>query len=139
MNYLTDGFATLISLAVAPSVHFREIDVTPPEVQAGAIDQTTMRNTAWKTTAPKTLKTLGDVSLTVAYDPVVLNDIETAIGQNNLITLTHPDGSTWAFWGWLDSFKPSSNKEGARPEASVTLKSSNTNASGVEVAPVYTA
>lgn len=60
------------------------------------------------------------------------------MGVNQQITVTFPDTSTMVFWGWVDSFTPSSHKEGDQPVAAVVFQPSLRNVNGVETAPVYT-
>lgn len=139
MAALQDGFKTLIGLANVPAVKFYEKEVTPPSVSGGgANEQTTMRNTAYRTQGPKKLKTIGDIKAKVSYDAAVITDILAQINVNQLITVTYPDNSTLAVWGWLDEFTPGNNVEGQQPMADITIKVSNLNASGVETAPAYT-
>jgi hypothetical protein len=137
---IDDGFPTIISIPSHPSIKFYEKSVTPPGFDGGGEnDTTTMRNTAWRTRAPKKLKTLTEMSLTVSYDAAVLDDVDAAINDNQLIEVTFPDGSTWEFWGWLNAFTPGAAEEGSQPTADVTIIPSNQNDSGVETAPSYTA
>lgn len=140
MTIMTDGFSTTIAFPSHASVKFDEIEVQPPGVSGGgAIDTTTMTNTAWRTKMPKRLKTLTEASLVVAYDPAVYDEIIAMVTDNQLITLTFPDNSTIAFWGWLDEFTPGNNVEGERPTADCTIICSNMNDSLAETAPEYTA
>lgn len=137
---IDDGHSTTITFAQSPTVRFYEKEVTPPGMQGGGEnDTTTMRNTTWRTKAPKKLVTLSSASLTVAYDPVVYDDVVAMVNVNQLITITFPDGSSVAFWGWLDEFTPGAITEGSQPTASITIIPSNQNASGVETAPDYVA
>lgn len=139
MPRIDDGFATLITLANVPSIAFYEKEVTPPGVQGGGEnDTTTMRNTAWRTKAPKKLKTLSECSAVVSYDPAVYDDVVAQCQVNQLITITFPDGATLDFWGWLDEFTPNSHKDGEQPTANAKFIPSNQNDSGVETAPVFT-
>lgn len=136
---LGDGFKTTISFASNPSVKFFEKDVTPPGISGGgANDTTTMRNTAWRTKQPKKLKTLSTAQAMCAYDPDVYTDIVSMINVNQLITITFPDNSTLAFWGWVDEFTPEQIKEGDQPTATVKIECSNQNDAGAEVAPTET-
>jgi hypothetical protein len=98
-----------------------------------------MLNTTYRTKNPKALITMAPLSMTCAYDPACYSSILTLINVNNLITVTFPDGSTLAFWGWLNSFTPGGCVEGEQPTADVEVIPSNQNDSGVETAPVYTA
>ena len=136
---LDDGFRTLITLANAPTVKIFEKEVTPPGVSAGGpIDTTTMRNTAWRTQAPRQLKSMTQISATVAYATNGYDAIKAQVGVNQLITVTWPDGATVAFYGWVDEFTPGAGTEGEQPTASLTIQPSMVNASGVETAPVFT-
>ena len=136
---LTDGFPTVITFDKNPSVKFFEKEVTPPSVDGGgANDITTMHNTAYRTNAPKRLKTLGSVKLSAAYDTSVYKDIMAMLQINQKITITFSDNSTVVFYGWIDKFTPGSIKEGAQPLADVEIACSNMNESGVEVGPVHT-
>ena len=138
MARIDDGFPTTIAFAEAPTVKFYEKEVTPPGMEGGgANDITTMQNTAWRTRAPKGLKTLSDCTLVAAYDPEVYNDIVAMMNVNQLITITFPDDSTLAFYGWLDVFKPNRIVEGEQPTAEVTIIPSNVDGDGNETAPVY--
>lgn len=136
---LEDGFKTLISFSLEPSVLLEEITVTPPGRDAGGeIELTTMRNTKYRTKAGKQLVDVTNTSLTVAYDPAVIEQIDAMIGQNQLITITHPDGDTDAFWGFINTFEPGENSEGERPTADMEIIATNRNDSKVETGPDHT-
>lgn len=140
MSILQDGHQTLITFANYPSVAVCEKEVQPPGVEGGgANDITCMQNTTWRTRAPKKLKTLSDSSLSVSYDPAVYDDIVAMTNENQLVTITFPDGSTLAFWGWVDAFTPNALVEGEQPTADMTIMPSNVDDAGDEVAPVFTA
>lgn len=137
---MDDGFATLITLENIPTVKIYETEVTPPGYSTGGpIDTTTMRNTAWRTQAPKQLKTLTAVSITAAYATEALDQILGQLGENQLITVHYPDGSSVQFYGYIDEWTPSAHVEGEMPTASVTIQPTNhDNASPYnEVAPDY--
>jgi len=137
MAEMQDGFSTTISYAEDSSVVMSEISVTPPGVSGGgAIDQTTMGNTTYRTQAPKSLKSLSDAGATVSYDPAVLTEILAMVNVNQLITITFPDSQTWAFYGWIDEFTPGELVEGQRPTATLKIIPSQLNGSDVETAPL---
>ena len=136
---LDDGYQTLMSFALDPTVKFFEKAVTPPGIDGGGeVDTTTMLNAVFRTRNPKALITLTPASMTAAYDPAVYPEIVALVNKNNLITLTFPDGDTLAFFGWLNTFTPGEHVEGTQPTATVEVIPSNQNASGVETAPVHT-
>ena len=140
MARLNDGFSTTIDFADNPTVQFFVKTVTPPSFQGGgANDTTTMENTTWRTMAPKLLKTMGEASAKVSYDPVVYQDVVSMINNNQLITVNFPDGSSLDFYGWLDEFTPDEVQEGSQPTASIKIICSNQNDSNVETAPAYNA
>lgn len=123
---LDDGHATLVTFAADPDVSFWEKQVKPPGVDGGdPVNTSTMHNVTYSTTAPRTLKTLTAGATTVAYDPAVLTQIVALINVRTTITLTFPDGSTWAFYGFLKSFEPNELQEGNQPEATVNYVPTN--------------
>lgn len=139
MARIDDGYQTLISFAADSDVLLYEKTVTPPGIDGGGeVDTTTMHNDTWRTRNPKALVTLSNSTLVCAYDPAVFPEIVALVNVNNLITITFPDTSTLAFWGWLNTFTPNENQEGVQPDANVGIIPSNQNDSGVETAPIFT-
>jgi len=146
MARIDDGFKTTIAFGDQPSgtgpeLTYWEKDLTPPGMDAGGMnDITTMRNTLYRTRAPKQLITMTDMTVTVSYDAVFYDDIVAMISTNQLITITFPDTSTVAFYGWLDKFVPGQIVEGTQPTATITIVPSNINPdTDAEVGPDYTA
>jgi len=145
MSRIDDGFATTIAFGdqgsgTGPGITFWEKEITPPGMDAGGeTDTTTMRNTLYRTKAPKKLITMTPMTLVVSYDAKFYDDIVDMIKDNQLITITFPDTSTVAFYGWLDKFIPGNIVEGEQPTATVTIVPSNQTDAGVETAPDYTA
>lgn len=135
---LDDGFSTIITLENIPNIRIYEKDVTPPGYTAGGpIDTTTMRNVAYRTQAPRKLKSLTQVSATVAYATSAYPDIWAQIGINQLITITFPDESTLEFYGWIEEFTPSTHVEGEQPTANLVIQTGMRDNDGEEVAPAY--
>lgn len=135
---LDDGFATYITFENLPAVKLFEKEVNPPGVSGnGPIDTTTMRNSNWRTMAPKVLLTMPQISATVAYATDAIPLLWAQVGINQPIIVTMPDGSTLHFWGWIEEFVPGANVEGEQPTASLTIQPSLRNALGAEVAPAY--
>jgi hypothetical protein len=137
---LPDGYQTLISFTANTSVSFWEKTVKPPGVDGGdPIQETTMHNTAWRTMAPRALKTLTESTCVCAYDPNLYNQIVSLINVRTSITVHFPDGSTLVFYGFLQKFEPSEMKEGDQPEATVTICPTNYDPSAhAEASPVLT-
>lgn len=139
MPNLKDGFKILIAIN-GISGQFEEIEVTPPSMSSGGgIDQTTMRNSRYRTMLGKALITLEPVSIKVAFDPKVIAQMHQFLGTNRYVTITFPDGSTLVFYAIINSFTFDSFKEGERPEGTLELVPSNmsTAATPVETAPVF--
>lgn len=139
MAFLKNGFSATYTFAGSSIATLKEIAVKPPGVDSGGpIDQTTMKNSTYRTASPKSLKTLTEAKATVAYDAAILTTIIAQVGVNQLITVNFPDGHHWAFYGFLDKFEPGELKEGERPTADITIAITNLNATDVETAPSYT-
>lgn len=138
---LEDGFSTIITIAAAGGAKIKEIEVTPPgKSMGGPVKQTTMRNTKYRTQLPKKLQELTEGGGVYAYHPSAYKDLDAAMGVNGLITYEFNDGSTYAFYGWLEEFKPTGLKEGDKPTAEIKIFPSLIDpANGNETEPVYTA
>jgi hypothetical protein len=134
---LRDGMRTTVTLARFPAISFKEKTVTPPGFDGGdAIEQTTMFNEDVRTKWPRQLFEMTDASATVAYDPGVFGQIRQCINIPDTITVTYPDGTTQAAWGYLQKFEPGELQEGEQPEADVTFVFMNQDEDGVEQYPV---
>lgn len=134
---LKDGFKSLITFANNTTIKFWEKTLKPPGIDGGEkIEQTTMHNTTYHTFAPQALKMLTDGTAKVAYDPAVFTQIVAICNQETTITVTFSDGSTWAFYGFLQKFEPDDLVRGTQPEATVTFVATNyDNANNVEAGP----
>lgn len=135
------GHPIKIAFARDPDVSFWEHAATPPSVDGGdEIEITTMFNTAWRTFAPAPLKTLGEFSATVGYDPDVYAQIIELINEPGAITVHFPDGSKLSFFGYLKSFEPGEGNREDNPEADITIFPTQYDpVARVEAAPVLTA
>lgn len=123
---LEDGFSTLVTLEDASTLGIWETEVTPPGYEGGdAIPTTTMHNSSLRTFAPSQLKTLTECSFTGAFDPGAYTTVASNINVEQTITVTFPDGSTVAFFGYLMSFQPNGMSEGEFPLADVTIQPTN--------------
>lgn len=137
---LNDGFSTKVTFALAPTISLWEKEVTPPGFDGEEkIDTTTMFNTDLRTFQPRVLKTQTDGSMTCAYDPAALTALITLINKPTTVTVTFPDKSSWAFYGWLQSFVPGTDVEGEQPTAECTITAGNQDPGGFEALPFYTA
>lgn len=138
---MPDGYKTLVTFTSTPAVELWEIDITPPGMNGGdAIDQSTMHNARVHTKAPRKLITIEDVKFTCQYNPSVYTSLMNLINKKDTITVTFPDESTLAFYGFLRSFEPGGLQEGNKPTGTATIVATNVDpATGAEEAPVYTA
>ena len=137
---LKDGYKTTITITYDADISFWEVTVTPPGIDGGdGIDQTTMFNDRFRVSLNRALLTLTECSCTAAYDPAVFDQIVSAVNRNTTITITFPDLSTLAFYGWLRVFTPDALVEGTQPRASITIQPSNWDPTNkVEAGPLLT-
>lgn len=136
---LRDGHSTKVTFAADPDVSLWEKTVQPPGVDGGdPIDTKTMFNVDWETFAARQLKKLTDVVFTAAYDPNCLNQLVELTNVETTITITFPDGTTWAAYGWLRTAEFDPNEEGTMPTGTFTITLSNTDSANdyVEAGPV---
>jgi hypothetical protein len=138
---MPDGFKTTLTFASKPGIALWEQSIKPPSIDGGGpIPTTTMLNVRVRTQRAKKLYTYSAVSGSFAFDPDVMIDIIALVNAEQAITLTWPDGSTMAFWGYLDKFEPGEQKEGDMPMAGVTVEITNWDpVNNVEAEAVYAA
>lgn len=126
---LTDQYQTTIAFARRPNINFWEKVVGQAGIDIGQpINTTTQLNSDWMTFAPRQLATLTPFSCTVAYDPAVLSEIYAyLIGQPGAITEHLPDGSTYSYFGYVQSFKRKDMDVGSnnQPEAVIEIVPTN--------------
>jgi hypothetical protein len=95
-----------------------------------------MHNSTYRTFAPRQLATLTEITITAAYDPILYTEILALINQEDTFTITFPDGSTVAFYGYIRSFDPQDCVEGTQPEATIVIQPTNWDpANNVEAGP----
>jgi hypothetical protein len=139
-DVLVDGYQSLLGIANLGSVNIEIISINLPGINGGGeIDLTTMSNAAYRTRGSKSLKSMDTITATVAYSTDAYEDILGEVNTVQLFTITNPDTTTLALYGWMDTFVPSAYEEGSRPTATLTivpgLRHSTTFA---ETAPAYT-
>lgn len=124
---LEEGFKCLITFARKTNLAIWEKSVKPTGIDGGdKIDTTTQHNVKSHTFAPRTLYTPTDGSIKCGYDAKAKDDIrKSLINQRDTITETYPDGSTYAYYGYLKSFEPDEMSGGTFPEATVVIVQTN--------------
>lgn len=139
MGLLKDGHGTRITFSVNGTL-YGEVEVTPPEVDGrGGIDMTSMRNAAWTTMAPKSLKSLNAMNARIIFDTAMYQQAFNLINKNRGQVVTFPDNSSLSFWGWWNKFSPEGMSTDNRPTAGIEVQPSNLNQDCVESGPTYSA
>ena len=141
MARLDDGFKTVIGFGTSTVTKLYEKEVQPPGLDGGGeIETSTMRNTTYRTKAAKSLITASEHTFEAAYDPAAYPELIAALNVNQLLTITFPDDSTLAYYGYLDKFIPNAHVEGEQPTATCTIVPTNVHSgTGAETAPAYAA
>jgi len=136
---MPDGFKTLIAHSAAPAVQIWEKIVKPPGVDGGAsIETTTMHNISFRTMAARQLKSMMESTFRGFYDPDFFPVIFNLVNVEGSMTVTFPDHSTLAFFGYIMKLEFGENEEGKPPEVTVTFVPTNWDPVGkVEAAPVF--
>lgn len=136
---LKDGYQSLITFAADPDMALWEKRVKPPGIDGGdKIEQTTMHNTAWRTFAARSLKTLTDGSFKFAYTPRSLDGVEDAINREDSITYEFASGGSVIFFGYLQKIELDEMEEGKQPEGTATIVATNWDpVNDVEAGPIF--
>ncbi len=137
---LQDGYVSHITFAADPDISFWERSVQPPGMDGGEpINLTTMFNNTYRTNVPRQLITLTPIKVVACYDPAVFSQIQALMNVVTAVTVLFPDGSTIAFWAFLQKFEPGELVEGKEPEATLTIVPTNYDpVNDVESDPVVT-
>jgi|SRR6185503_17184699 len=137
---LKEGHAIKHTFGRNATIELWEKGVKPPSVDGGEpVDQTTQHNVTYETMAPRTLIKNGPVTFKCAYDPSIYTTIMNHVNVEDTCTETFPDGSTLAYFGFLQKFEPDDVEIGKQPEATVTIIVTNWDYVGkVEAGPVMT-
>ena len=139
-TYIDDGTPCSLTFAADNNIALKFRTVKPPGISGGGANNTTTHsNTAWRVKAPKKLKEMTPASIVCKYKPDVYTEIVALINVNTLMTITFPDGTTLAFYGFMNSFEPTGLTEGEEPTATCELIPTLTHSTGgAETAPVIT-
>jgi hypothetical protein len=137
---MPDGWQTLITFSTNTTFSVWEKAVKPPGLDGKEpIDTTTMHNKVWRTFDARHLKTLTEATAVCAYDPDIYNIIPTLINVPQTVTVTFPEHTTVAFYGYLYKFEVKEHKEGEFPEADLSIMPTNWDPVGFgEAAPTVT-
>lgn len=123
---LKQGFPSKLTFANNTTLSVWEKKVKPPGLDGGeAIEQTTMFNTLYRTFAARTLITMTPLNLSGAYDPNLFVLLLAQINIEQVLTLTFPEGTTLAFYGYLQKADFNELAEGVQPEISLTIQPTN--------------
>ena len=137
---LEDGYQALVTFKSDPDFEVWEKTVQPPGLDGGdAIDTTTMHNVEWRSTTPRALKTMTSFKMKCAYDPIIYTSLTNSINVETTITVRFADGTTLAFYGFLQSVEFDELAEGTHPECTITVTPTNSDpTTGDEEDPVLT-
>lgn len=123
---IPNGYQALVAFSEQPSLLVFEKAVTPPGWDGlEPIDITTMYNVRSRTKAPRHLIEAQNGSMRVGYDMDAWVTVDNLINQNQNITAWLPDGTSYAFWGWLKTWIPQEMEDGIFPEAEMEIVQSN--------------
>lgn len=124
-TYMTDGYQTLFTFANNPAIGLwvtLEGGLKPGGLDTeGEIKIGTMHARRYRIKAAKKLLTHQPTTMTCFYSPAVLPALIAQLGLQTTITITFPDATTWAFFGYLNKFETSDNKEGVAPTATCEI------------------
>ena len=137
---LREGYRTLITFASNPAVQLWEETVKPPDMDGGeVIDITTMFNNRVETHWYRHIIKTGAATALCGYDPDVIPGLLAMVNVMDTVTLTFPDGSTWAGFGAMTKVEFPEHKRGEFPKATVSFDFGNFDTTtSLEQQPTYT-
>lgn len=137
---LPDGYQSKITIASDVDINLFEKTTRPPGLDGGEpIEQTTMFNSDYRTFAARQLITLTTTAYKCAYSPLAVSELLAVINVNTTITQSFFDGSTLAYYGYVQKVDFDELVEGTQPMCTVTIVPTNTDPSDLsEAGPVVT-
>lgn len=138
---LTDGGPGChITVAGLTTISFWEMEVQPPGISGGdPIEIVTQHSVAWRRKAPRSLKTLEPFDVTAGYDPNIFSQLLAIINSESTMTNRWNDGSTLAYYGFVQDVEYDPLQEGELPTMTITICPTNADpTTGAEEGPVYT-
>lgn len=122
-----DGYKSLITFARLPDAPFWEKSLTTGGLEGGdEIDISTMHNSKTKTARARKLYKPKKITVKAGYDAKFKNVVRsTLINVETTITETEPDGSTYAYFGYLQDVEFGEKTEGGFPEVTLTIIQTN--------------
>lgn len=104
---LVRGHKTLMIFSNNPTIALWTKKVKPPGKSGGeAINNTDMHHDTYRTKRSRGLIENMNAEVTYHYDPKALTQIEQQINREQALTIRYSDGSTYAFWGYLQEWEP---------------------------------
>lgn len=139
-EFLKRGYRMVVGIGAASTINLFEKSTKPPGQDAGEpIDITTQWNDDLRTYASEALVTMTSMTFKAAYASAAYDEILAALNVETTITLFFPDGSTLAFYGYLQKFEPDEMTEKEQPTATCTIQPTNADPNtGSEENWVYT-
>ena len=136
---MPDGYQTLVTLGVGEAnLNVWERQVKPNAFDGGdPIDTTTMHNDIWRTYHPRSLKKVDSLTLTCGFQGSAINTLNGLVNSTQSITVQFPDGTAFAFYGWIQKMEFAELKEGEFPEVTITVFASNTDNACYEEGPAF--
>jgi hypothetical protein len=112
--------STGITITFATGFLAEILDVGGPNSSRENQNVSHMGTTDWHEFLPTKLTDPGELSVDLQFDPTETPPYH---GENERVTITYPDGTTWVFDGHMSSFEPGAPLE-EKMTASVTIKAS---------------
>lgn len=137
---LEDGFRSLHTFSHNATIGLWEVDIAPPGDDGGEpINTTTMHNITYRTMSPRALISSSPSTIRFAYDPAARASIRQELNREQTMTVTFPDGSTEAYYGFLQSVTFDALVEGTMPMGTAVIQPTNFDPTNrVEAGPVVT-
>lgn len=134
---LKNGYQSLITFAVNPTLSLWEMGVKPFGMDGGPmINTATMHNVVVEQKAAGSLIEITDGTMKVAFDPKVIDQLYALLNVETTITQKWPDGSKLVTYGALIKIDFDEMVNRTMPTATVTFGATCTDpATGAEVLP----
>lgn len=103
---LPEGFKATIAFSKKPALNIWEVETAPSGMEVQEINTTTQHNIRYVSKYPSYLVANDDITGTAGYDPDVMDDLVSLLGDpTGSFTIHMPDNTSHSYWGFAKSFK----------------------------------
>lgn len=119
---LPEGFKITITFSRKPALNIWEVDGAPAGMEVAEINTTTQHNIRYVSKYPSYLVANDDIVGTAGYDPDVMDDLVSLLGDaGGSVTVRMPSNTQHSYWAFLKAWKFGALRVGQFPTGNYAI------------------